>query len=994
MTPREFIEKWGPGGPAYGLSERAGAQPHFMDLCEVLGETTPGDKDNYCFERGVTKTGSGRGFADVWKRAHFAWEYKAPGKSLDGALKQLMMYALPLESPPLLVVSDRLRIEIHTHFTGTPSERHVLLLEEITRPEVQEKLRWLFRAPDRFKPAKSNKEITEEAASAFAGTADRLRVSGVSPEQVSHFLTQCLFCFFAEDVGLLPSRLFERLVGVQIAPNKLRAQLERLFESMRDGGLFGVDDIPWFNGGLFAAINVPTLTVEDVKALQVASGLNWSAIDPSIFGTLFERGLEPSKRSQLGAHYTDPSTIMRLVTPVVEFPLLQEWQRVAESIEALLAKRDALRASAEAIPAKTKADKDKFARIRTQANEAERSAQRAFYLYLEKLREFKVLDPACGSGNFLYLALKALKDVEHKVNLDAEALGLQRQHDVTGPHNVAGIEINEYAAELARVTVWIGELQWRIQHGYTFKSDPVLEPLDCIEHRDAVMNADGTEASWPAASVVIGNPPFVGDKKMRAELGAGYTETLRKRFKDRVPGGADFVCYWFEKARAQIAHAGLGAAGLVATNSIRGGRNRQVLDSIVGSTRIFTAWSDEPWVNDGAAVRVSLVCFGQREGATLDGDAIAGIAADLTPIDGDGHALTSAAALRDNDGGAFQGPTKGGPFDITGEDARRMLLTPSTGGASNVDVVRRWFNGDAITGRWPDAWILDFNGKPLSAAQLYDAPFAYIEKHVKPVRDQSPEKGMRERYWLFKRSGEDAKRALRPLSRFIVTPEVSKHRVFPWLTRGDSPDKNLVAIARSDDATFGVLHSRFHTVWALKLGTSLEDRPRYTSTTTFRTFPFPAGLCPAKTVSQEVEVLADGSSIPRGMTAEARTPAEAVARAAGRLVTLRDGWLNPPAWIKDDPEIVPCGMRESPFAPRIVAREGHEEQLAARTLTKLYNEMPAWLKAAHEALDLAVASSYGWNNYSPATSDTDILQRLLALNHARVEAKAAAQVAT
>ena len=163
-----------------------------------------------------------------------------------------------------------------------------------------------------------------------------------------------------------------------------------------------------------------------------------------------------------------------------------------------------------------------------------------------------MLDPACGSGNFLYLALKCLKDIEHQVNLEAEALGLERQHDVTGPHNVLGIELNEYAAELARVTVWIGELQWRIQRGYGFKLNPVLEPLDHIECRDAVLNADGSEAAWPTADAVVGNPPFVGDKKMRGELGDAYTEALRAAYKGRVPGGADLVCYWFEKARAQI----------------------------------------------------------------------------------------------------------------------------------------------------------------------------------------------------------------------------------------------------------------------------------------------------------------------------------------------------------------------------------------------------------------------------------------------------------
>jgi hypothetical protein len=235
-----------------------------------------------------------------------------------------MMYALPLENPPLLVVSDRQRIEVHTHFTGTPSECHVFVLEEITQPAVQQQLRALWLEPERYKPRRSNRDITEEAARTFAGSAERLRAAGVAPSVASHFLTQCVFCFFAEDVGLLPSRLFERLVGVASAAERLRPQLEKLFQAMRDGGLFGVDDVPWFNGGLFQRIEVPPLEPATVAALKAASNLDWSAIDPTIFGTLFERGLDPAKRSQLGANFTDPATIMRLVEPVVARPLRAE----------------------------------------------------------------------------------------------------------------------------------------------------------------------------------------------------------------------------------------------------------------------------------------------------------------------------------------------------------------------------------------------------------------------------------------------------------------------------------------------------------------------------------------------------------------------------------------------------------------------------------------------------------------------------------------------
>ncbi len=289
-----------------------------------------------------------------------------------------------------------------------------------------------------------------------------------------------MFCFFAEDTGPLPARLFERLVGAQVAPERLRAQLLALLATMRDGGLFGVDAVPWFNGGLFQQVDVPPLAADDVAALKAASALDWSAIDPSILGTLFERGLDPAKRSQLGAHYTDPATILPMVEPVVQRPLLAEWAVQRAKVEAALA------------------------RSKRHGDKAWRDAQAAFVGFLQRLQGFRVLDPACGSGNFLYLALKCLKDIEHQVNLEAEQLGLERQHDLTGPHNVLGIELNEYAAELARVTVWIGELQWRIQRGYGFKTHLASARGGAVRRRGAAPPAGvepPAQRAWRGATL-------------------------------------------------------------------------------------------------------------------------------------------------------------------------------------------------------------------------------------------------------------------------------------------------------------------------------------------------------------------------------------------------------------------------------------------------------------------------------------------------------------
>ena len=220
-----------------------------------------------------------------------------------------------------------------------------------------------------------------------------------------------------------------------------------------------------------------------------------------------------------------------------------------------------------------------------------------------------MLDPACGSGNFLYLGLQALKDLEHQASVEAEALGLQREFPQVGPETMLGIEINPYAAELARVSVWIGHIQWTRRHGYAAPSDPVLQPLDTIECRDAILTQDGKVAEWPAADVIVGNPPFLGGKLMRRVLGDDYCDALFAAFADRVPAEADLVCYWFELARSQLAAGNAKDVGLVATNSIRGGASREVLNRIRQSAVIHDAWSDEAWTVEGAAVRVSLVAF-------------------------------------------------------------------------------------------------------------------------------------------------------------------------------------------------------------------------------------------------------------------------------------------------------------------------------------------------------------------------------------------------
>ena len=495
-------------------------------------------------------------------------------------------------------------------------------------------------------------------------------------------------------------------------------------------------------------------------------------------------------------------------------------------------------------------------------------------------------------------------------------------------------------------------------NGFTGSRDPILNPLDTIECRDAILASDGEEPAWPAADVVIGNPPFLGNRKLRSELGHEYSDMLQRTYAGLVRGKPDLVCYWFAKAGQLLANGSIQRAGLVATNSIRGGTNRKVLARILEDSTIFDAWSDEAWVVEGAAVRVSLVCFAGRESRlphALDCEPVAGINADLTGGTAD---LTKARKIARNNGVAFQGDIKRGQFDVSGETARKWLRLPSNpNGRLNADVLKPWVNGMDLTRRPSGKWIVDF-GDAMSEAEaaLYEAPFGHIVQHVKSVRQTNREKASRD-FWFRHWNPRPAMwHGLEGLSRYIATPRVAKHRLFVWLDSRICPDHQLIVIARDDDTTFGILHSRFHEAWSLRLGTSLEDRPRYTPTTTFETFPFPMGLSP---------------DVPAGDYAD-DPRAIAIAESARRLVELRDRWLNPPEWVAWVDEPV-AGYPKRP----VPHDEATAKELKKRTLTNLYNARPQWLADAHATLDAAVAAAYGW----PAgISQDEALRELLALN--------------
>jgi len=1005
MTPADFIAKWKDNS----LSERAGAQAHFLDLCDLLGVDKPSDPDNYCFERGAKKTGSlsGKtGWADVWKRHCFAWEYKGPDANLGPALKQLMTYALALDNPPLLVVSDRKRIEIHTHFTGTPSEVWTIAIEDIGTAENLQRLRWLFTDPDQFKPQRTRTAITLQAAKLIGDLAWDMQQRNHDPHQVAHFLNKIIFCLFAEDAKgpasepLLPNRLFSKVLETGLKDvARFQRQLKNLFGAMANRhGEFGEHLIQWFNGGLFDDDLTLPLTRDDLEKLTKVGLLDWSAIEPSIFGTLFERGLDPAKRSQLGAHYTDPVSIMRIVNPVIVEPLLAEWAEEKAHIASQMAVLDEFESSKKA------ADKAK-------ATNALKEANRRYIAFKERLKNFKVLDPACGSGNFLYLALQSLKDIELRVDLEAESLGLQRGFPEVGPQSMHGIELSPYAAELARVTVWIGDIQWMLKHGFAPSREPILKTLDGIQCRDALLAhpkrdaeeqwrksqhragqldvtsrsdfellPDDAPTEWPTVNAIIGNPPFLGDKKMREELGDAYTTTLRQAYAGKVAGGADLVCHWLAKACDAVEAGRVERAGLVTTNSIRGGANRRVLDRIAKSCWIFDAWSDEGWINEGAAVRVSLICFKKNVAvneatstAMLDGESVSEIYPDLTGagIESSGD-LTKSGRLAENARLSFMGVTKSGPFDIEGEMARAWLAAPNPHGVANTRVLQPTMNGADVSRRSTGRWTINFADQSDTEAALFEEPYKYANSVIRPERMKSKTPKNRTVWWRYERARPEMFAAFGSQPKYLATPAVAKHRLFVWLDAKICPDHALIVVARSDDSSFGLLQSRAHECWSLRMCTWMGkgNDPRYTPTTCFETFPFPEGLTPNLKPEQYTNPHATG-----------------IASAAKRLNELRENWLNPPEWVDVVPEVV------AGYPDRIIPKPEYAKAIKERTLTNLYNKRAAgevqWLEDAHRTLDAAVARAYGWDDYTPEMPDEEILRRLLKLNLERAGKDAA-----
>lgn len=657
-----FLSNWkGSSG-----DERANKDSFLRDLCVALGVVPPPPKgsvtgDRYCFEKDVKiPHPSGKvttGFIDFYKAEHFLLEAKQGGtiagkgmakrgtatyrKEMEKAFVQALAYTRNLDSkPPFLLTCDiGSHFEVWLGFSGDYGgygARREILLEQLLEPETFDFFVDVFTDPQKRNPEKIAAKVTREVASDLAELAKLLEKQH-EPQLVAHFLMRCLFTMFAEDVELLKEHIFTQALEERWLPKPrtFKAEAEAFWQTMNAGGSFGFNTIPRFNGGLFADAAALDLTAEQLQVLLRAAKKDWRHVEPAIFGTLLERALDPKERSKLGAHYTPRSYVERLVRPVVLEPLRDRWDLVQAEVKQALDNGDQE-------PSKTQKNK----------------AIALIQDFLKELREIKILDPACGSGNFLYVTLDLLKSLESEV--------LRRLADITGqaqlvldfeqvnPSQFLGIELNPRAAAIADLVIWIGYLQWHFKRfGEVAPPEPILREYQNIECRDAVLAYDGKEptidpvtqqprtrwggrtmkhpvtgeavpdptnqipiyrylnprpATWPQADYVISNPPFIGNARMREMLGDGYAETLRSLYKD-VPETVDYVMYWWHKAAELVRSREIQRFGFITTNSIHQARLRGVIEFHLtqkNSIRLIFAIPDHPWSDKGAAVRIAM----------------------------------------------------------------------------------------------------------------------------------------------------------------------------------------------------------------------------------------------------------------------------------------------------------------------------------------------------------------------------------------------------
>lgn len=874
-----FVTRWG----SYSGSERSEAQTFLNELFDAYG--TDRKAVGALFE----DFKSSAGFMDLHWPGHLIVEMKKPGVPLAKADDQRIRYwqessdaAAGIPAARWVVLCNFHEFEVWEPGRFPKEPRLRLTLEQL--PDRFEA--FLFLQQGQIEPVfnEQRRELTAEAAEHVAQLYTSMADRGAAPvEEIQRFTMQLVWCMFAEDLKLLDGLPLSHAVETILRDPQLNStrELDYLFGLLNkksDAGRVGeYAGTRYVNGELFAEVSTPMLTRGELEHLKKAVEFDWRKVNPTIFGSLLEGVLGRERRSALGAHYTHEADILKIVTPTIVRP----WRERIAAVSTVTDARD----------------------------------------LLDELCAFTVLDPACGCGNFLYVAYRELRALEYELKAKivtlAETTGAPKP---AGPlpyvplTNMYGIDIERVAVMIARITLWMGHRQVMDLYG------EAEAPLPLVS-LPGVRQADALRTDWPKVDSIIGNPPFLGSQLLRESLGGPYLDWLSKEFG---VGVKDLCVYWFRRAHDALEPGH--RAGLVGTNSISQNRARSAsLEYIAANGGVITdAVSSQKWPGE-AKVHVSLVNWVKEPDPlatdfALDGMAVEGITPSLTAAGADEW---TPVALDANKGKCFQGPIPVGAGFIVSDEVAATLLAAED--ANYEDVVRPYLTASDIADsptQSPGRWIIDFAQLSLESAMKYGRALDIVRAEVKPFRETVRRDGHREKWWLYGEPRVGLRRAVGPLARYAAVGRHAKRLYIAWVKRGSISSDATCAFAFDNDYSMGILLSRAHDAWAWAQSSTLKGDLRYTPTSVFAAFPFPE---PTDTQRDKIAV------------------------ASAALYEHRSAL---------------CG----------------EHNMG---LTKLYNLMDEGgfqdLKRLHKELDESVAEAYGWPK-SVAQDNAELVRRLRDLN--------------
>lgn len=1050
MDVETFIERW---SAARGGAERANYQMFLTELCEALGLPRPDPAsadtrtNDYVFERGVKRRES-EGLAstlriDLYKRGCFILEAKqsradhrdegqaslfkadetASTAAAQGKWDVLMrnarrqaedyVFRLPADhaAPPFIIVCDVGYVfEVYADFSGSgrayshfPDRKGFRIrLEDLRDEKIVKRLKAIWTDPLSLDPTRESARVTRQIAERLAEVSKRLEKKHPA-EEVAHFLMRCIFTMFAEDVDLLPKGRFTALLKDQLDhPESFAPMLQALWKSMdapeyenRFYAGFGLH-LRHFNGSLFKNAKAFPLGREEIGELLAASSHDWRYVEPAIFGTLVEQALEPGERRKLGAHYTPRSYVERLVEVTVMEPLRADWNAALIKAGDARERGDAAHASS--------AERDS----------AKREAVAAVRAFHHQLCTTRVLDPACGTGNFLYVSLELMKRLEGDVLEALAELGETEGigFETVDPHQFLGIELNVRAAAIAELVLWIGYLQQHYRNSVEHPAEPILKAFGNIQQKDAVLTWDGypelqfemrdgvavqvypnaRRPDWPAAEFIVGNPPFIGGKDLRSRMMPGYAEALWKAHK-AMNESADFVMYWWDRAAELLTRkkTPLRRFGFVTTNSISQVFQRRVMERHLNAkapVSIIFAVPDHPWTKatkDSAAVRIAMTAVrsGSHEGELREVVAETGLETDeprlefvsrLGKINADltvGVDVTRAVPLLANEGLCSPGvKLHGSGFIVTRDEAAHLGLGHREGLERHV---REYRNGRDLTARPRHVMVIDLFGLSAEAVRReYPEIYQHLLVTVKASREEQVGRSATkdaitylENWWVFGKPRTELRPALLGLPRYIATVETAKHRVFQFLESQILPDNMVIATATAESWHLAALSSRVHTTWAPVLGGWLGygNDPRYSKSRCFDPFPFPDPSDAVRTALRDLGEELDATR----KTVQAEHPDLTLTGLYNVLEKIRAG--------------TPLDAKDQDVKER------------GRVLI---------LKDLHDQIDRATMQAYGWDDLIPLLSSSEddeskkldeiILERLVALNAERAAEEAAGHV--